>query len=128
LGDISPTQLSHVLQLDLDFEKICEEGEKRGEGERHGEESNETHLDHSFIVEAYKIVSCWFHAKLLFNFAVDLQISKFHLILRQFGLLNRFFKFSLNFLDFVSYFNLVLVVLHDVKNDLLEDHDGEDVD
>lgn len=59
-----------MLQLNLNFEKIGEEGEERGEGERNGEKSNETHLDHSFIVKAYKIVSLRFHVKLLFNFTV----------------------------------------------------------
>ena len=48
--NISPSNLGHVLQLNLDFEKIGQEGEKWRKWERCSEEGDKAHLDHSFVV------------------------------------------------------------------------------
>ena len=48
--DISSSNLGHVLKLDLDFEKIGEEGEKWRKWERCSEEGDKAQLDHSFVV------------------------------------------------------------------------------
>lgn len=50
LCKVSSSILANVLELDLDFEQVGEEGEKRGKGERRGEKCNEAKLDYSFVV------------------------------------------------------------------------------
>ena len=128
LSDVPPTELSQMVQLDLDLQQVGEEGEEWGEGERHSEESNETELDDGFVVVEDECFRRGLHHELLLDVAVHAEVSERYFISGQSSLVDGFLKQCFDLLELAADQHLVLVELEQVHEDLLEDHDDDQVD
>jgi len=108
LSDAPSPILSEVLKLDSNLQQIRQEGEERGEGERHREESDETELDDGLVVVEDKCGGTRFHHELLLDVAVHLQIRCSDFITSEFRLSNRFCEEFFNLANFPANLYLLL--------------------
>ena len=127
LGYVSLSKPGQLLKLNPDLQQVRQEGEKWRKWERNGKESHEAKLNDGFVIEGHEGLHCGLHCNLFLDLEVHLQISEFDLILSQSRLLDWLFEQSFYFLNLVSNFNFVLVVLHYIENNLFDHHDYENV-
>ena len=125
---------AHQLEFELETEQVGEEREDGSEGEGHGEEADEAHLDDRLVVVVDERGLGLLHADLPLDLLVHFQIGHAHMVVTAGALdlvveyfLDPILEEPVHFSNLVSDGNFEPVVLSQHKYDLLEDHDGDKI-